>query len=68
MQTDFASWDMRSADIARYDQAYSDLALDISVDYLRHFPDFLQSSRYQAALVAGDKVYPGDDGYAMIAG
>ena len=67
MQTETACWDMRNADIARYDEAYSDLALDIGVDYLRLFPEFLQSRRYQAALVAGDKVHPGDDGYAMIA-
>jgi lysophospholipase L1-like esterase len=67
MQTETACWDMRNADIARYDEAYADLALDIDVDYLRLFPEFLQSRRYQAALVAGDKVHPGDDGYAMIA-
>ena len=67
MQTEFASWDMRNADIARYDEAYANLAPDIGVAYLRLFPEFVSSPRYQAALVAGDKVHPGDDGYAMIA-
>jgi len=68
MQTEFASWDMRNDDIARYDEAYANLARDIGVDYLRLFPEFVTSRRYQAALVSGDKVHPGDDGYAMIAG
>jgi len=67
MQTEFACWDMRNRDIARYDEAYTDLAHEIGVDYLRLFPEFLHSKRYQAALQAGDKVHPGDDGYAMIA-
>ena len=67
MQTEFASWDMRNDDIARYDEAYASLARDIAVDYLRLFPGLLTSPRYQAALVAGDRVHPGDDGYAMIA-
>lgn len=67
MQTEFACWDMRNADIASYDEAYSNLAHDIGVDYLRLFPEFIASPRYQAALVAGDRVHPGDDGYAMIA-
>jgi len=67
MQTEFACWDMRNRDIARYDAAYADLADAIGIDYLRLFPGFLTSPRYQAALVAGDRVHPGDDGYAMIA-
>ena len=67
MQTEFASWDMRNADIASYDEAYASLARDIGIDYLRLFPEFVSSPRYQAALVAGDRVHPGDDGYAMIA-
>jgi lysophospholipase L1-like esterase len=67
MQTEFACWDMRNQDIARYDAAYADLADAIGIDYLRLFPEFLTSPRYRAALVAGDKVHPGDDGYAMIA-
>jgi len=67
MQTEFACWDMRNRDIGRYDAAYNDLADAIGIDYLRLFPEFLTSPRYQAALVAGDKVHPGDDGYAMIA-
>jgi lysophospholipase L1-like esterase len=67
MQTEFASWDMRNADIASYDEAYAELARDIGVDYLRLFPEFLVSPRYRAALEAGDRVHPGDDGYAMIA-
>lgn len=66
MQTEFACWDMRNRDIALYDEAYANLAREIDVDYLRLFPEFLNSPRYQAALVAGDKVHPGDDGYAMI--
>ena len=67
MQTDYASWDMRNADIERYDAAYATLAADIGVDYLQLFPHFLNHPRFQAALLAGDKVHPGDDGYALIA-
>lgn len=67
MQTEFACWDMRNRDIDRYDAAYNDLAREIGVDYLRLFPEFMTSPRYQSALLAGDKVHPGDDGYAMIA-
>jgi lysophospholipase L1-like esterase len=67
MQTEFETWDMRNDDIAQYDEAYTTLANDIGIDYLRLFPEFLTSARYQAALIAGDKVHPGDDGYAMIA-
>jgi acyl-CoA thioesterase-1 len=67
LQTAFASWETFNSDIARYDSAYAQLAQEIGVDYLRLFPDFLQNPRYSAALIAGDKVHPGDDGYAMIA-
>lgn len=67
MKTDYASWEMINHDIARYDEAYANLAAQLGVDYLRLFPEFLESARYQAALVDGDKVHPGDDGYAMIA-
>ena len=67
MQTNYASWEMINTDIARYDEAYANLANQLGVDYLRLFPEFLQRSRYQAALLDGDKVHPADDGYAMIA-
>lgn len=67
MQTAVASWEMRNADIARYDAAYARLAGEIDIDYLRLFPEFLDSPRYRAALKAGDGVHPGDDGYALIA-
>jgi lysophospholipase L1-like esterase len=67
MQTGFACWDMRNRNIALYDAAYANLAREIDVDYLSLFPEFITSPRYQAALVAGDKVHLGDDGYAMIA-
>ncbi len=67
MQTEFACWDMHNRDIALYDAAYADLAREVGIDYLQLFPEFQSSSRYQAALVCGDKVHPGDDGYAMIA-
>ena len=67
MQTEYACWDMRNADIERYDKAYAELAKDIGVDYLQLFPGYRQSRRYSAALEAGDRVHPGDDGYAMIA-
>ena len=67
LRTDYASWDMRNDEIARYDDAYARLAAEIEVDYLSLFADFLQSPRYRAALDAGDRVHPGDDGYAMIA-
>lgn len=67
MQTEYDVWDMRNADIARYDAAYAEMAADIEIPYLRLFPELLTSPRYQAALLAGDRVHPGDDGYAMIA-
>jgi lysophospholipase L1-like esterase len=67
LRTDFDIWTMYNADIALYDSAYAQLALEIGIDYLRLFPTFLNSPRYLAALNAGDKVHPGDDGYAMIA-
>jgi acyl-CoA thioesterase I len=67
LQTPFASWLTYNADIERYDAAYAELAQALDVDYLRLFPEFARSERYAAALLAGDKVHPGDDGYAMIA-
>jgi len=67
MLTDYASWEMINADVARYDEAYANLADQLGIDYLRLFPGFLHSPRYQAALLGGDKVHPADDGYAMIA-
>jgi len=67
MQTSVASWEMHNAEIARYDAAYARLAADIGVDYLPLLSDFLDSPRYRAALADGDKVHPGDDGYALIA-
>jgi lysophospholipase L1-like esterase len=67
LQTEFDTWTMYNADIARYDSAYAQLAQEIGIDYLRLFPAFVNSPRYLAALRAGDKVHPGDDGYAMIA-
>ncbi len=67
MQTEYASWDMRNDEIARYDAAYAALAAEIGVDYLALFADFLQCPRYLAALENSDRVHPDDDGYAMIA-
>ena len=67
MLTEYASWEMINADISRYNEAYMKLADELGVDYLRLFPDFIDSSRYQVALLDGDKVHPADDGYAMIA-
>jgi lysophospholipase L1-like esterase len=67
MQSPVASWEMRNADIARYDDAYAELAAELGVDYLPLFAEFAASPRYRAALAAGDRVHPGDDGYAMIA-
>ena len=67
LRTEFETWHMYNAEIARYDSAYAGLAQEIGVDYLRLFPEFMKSSRYLAALNAGDKIHPGDDGYAMIA-
>ena len=67
MQTPYASWITCNADIERYDAAYAELAQSLGVDYLRLYPEFAGSARYAAALVAGDRVHPGDDGYAMIA-
>jgi len=67
LRTEFETWYTYNDEIARYDAAYADLAQEIGIDYLRLFPEFLNSPRYLAALNAGDKVHPGDDGYAMIA-
>ena len=67
LRTEFETWTMYNDEITRYDSAYAQLAQEIGIDYLQLFPDLLNSSRYQAALKAGDKVHPGDDGYAMIA-
>jgi len=67
MQTEFASWIMYNADIARYDAAYAELASASGIAYLRLFPDLLEHPRYRAALAAGDGVHPADDGYALIA-
>lgn len=67
LRTEFETWHMYNAELARYDSAYAELAQEIGIDYLRLFPEFLKSPRYLAALNAGDKVHPGDDGYAMIA-
>ena len=67
MQTPYASWEMRNAEIARYDAAYAALAEELGIAYLRLFEEFAASTRYLAALRAGDRVHPGDDGYAMIA-
>lgn len=65
--TAFASWNTYNAEIARYDEAYADLATQCGVAYLRLLPEFLVSPRYRAALAAGDGVHPADDGYALIA-
>ena len=67
LRTEFDTWYTYNDEIARYDAAYAELAREIGIDYLRLFPEFLNSPRYLAALNAGDKVHPGDDGYAMIA-
>jgi lysophospholipase L1-like esterase len=67
LQTEFDTWTTYNAEIARYDSAYAQLANEIGIDYLRLFPAFVNSPRYLAALRAGDKVHPGDDGCAMIA-
>lgn len=65
--TDFASWISYNTDLARYDAAYANLANELEIPYLRLSPEFLQSQRYLVALADGDKVHPGDDGYALIA-
>jgi lysophospholipase L1-like esterase len=67
LRTEFETWTMYNDEIARYDSAYAQLAQEIGINYLRLFPEFLDCPRYLAALNAGDKVHPGDDGYAMIA-
>ncbi len=67
MQAASGVWDMRNDDIARYDAAYAGIARELAIPYLRLFPDFLVSARYQRALLAGDKVHPGTNGYALIA-
>lgn len=67
LQTPYASWKTYNRDIERYDAAYAELAQQMGIDYLRLFPEFVHSSRYAEALLAGDKVHPADDGYAMIA-
>jgi len=67
LRTEFETWTTYNNEIAGYDKAYAQLAEDLGVDYLRLFPEFLQSERYHAALASGDGIHPGDDGYAMIA-
>jgi len=67
LRTEFDTWTTYNDEIAGYDKAYAELAQDLDVDYLRLFPEFVQSERYSAALVSGDGIHPGDDGYAMIA-
>ena len=67
MVTPYASWQMSNLTLAEYDQAYANLAESLAIPYLQLFPEFLHSSRYLAALNAGDKVHPGDDGYQLIA-
>jgi acyl-CoA thioesterase-1 len=66
MVTPHATWKMYNQTLAEYDQAYADLADAMAVPYLQLFPEFLESSRYLAALISSDKVHPGDDGYQMI--
>ena len=60
-------WLMYNEQIERYDRAYANLAREMNIDYLSLYEAYLISPRYQAALAAGDKVHPVDDGYAMIA-
>ena len=67
LRTEFDTWTTYNDEIAGYDKAYAELAQDLDVDYLRLFPEFVQSERYSAALDSGDGIHPGDDGYAMIA-
>jgi len=67
MRTSVASWEMHNAEIERYDAAYAQLGAELGIDYLCLFEEFIDSPRYRAALAAGDRVHPGDDGYAMIA-
>ena len=67
LRTEFEIWHTYNTEIALYDAAYAGLAQEIGVDYLQLYPEFLKSPRYFAALNSGDKIHPGDDGYAMIA-
>jgi len=60
-------WFMYNKKIEEYDLAYAKLANEMKIDYLSLYQQYLVSPRYQAALLAGDKVHPDDDGYAMIA-
>jgi acyl-CoA thioesterase-1 len=60
-------WLMYNEEIEKYDSAYAYLANQMKIDYLSLYQEYRDSPRYQAALVAGDKVHPADDGYAMIA-
>jgi lysophospholipase L1-like esterase len=59
-------WLMYNDKIAEYDRAYAGLANQLKIDYLSIFQEYFISPRYKAALVAGDKVHPDNDGYAMI--
>jgi len=60
-------WFMYNEKIEKYDVAYANLANEMKVDYLSLYQEYLVSPRFKAALLAGDKVHPDDDGYAMIA-
>lgn len=67
LQTPYASWETRNADIAACDAGYAELAAELGVAYLALYPRFESSQRYRAALAAYDGVHPADDGYALIA-
>ena len=67
LQTEYASWISYNRNIAAYDSAYAELAGELEIPYLQLLPKFVEDQRYLQALEAGDKVHPGDDGYAMIA-
>jgi hypothetical protein len=57
-------WLMYNEEIKKYDHAYAN---QMKIEYRPLYQEYLVSPRYRAALVAGDKVHPFDDGYAMIA-
>ncbi len=65
--TDSGCWDLRNAEISRYDAAYAGLARELAIDYLPLFTDLSREPRYLRALADNDGVHPADDGYAVIA-
>ena len=67
MVEDGVTWEMRNAEIGRYNAAYAELATGLGVPYLDIFETLARDARFLAALAAGDGVHPTGDGFARMA-